>query len=379
MFLALPTATQLPFTANCEYVGVDKIRLIYPALQEYSDGYHALFTKHMVVKTRSGGVMLHDKGKLLADSKDPIYVELREHGTKVLIDFNPARLLDPGGDTLCPPELVEACVIWVMQELAYAVMPIWGVDQNTGEFIFEDQSVWPTGWQKRVLLTRLDLARDIYSPFNSFGVHSLTAIRKKRHRKDILYRNGEKVQTMTWGSKATIRCNFYNKSKVHHGDENGGWFRFEEQVHTQALIPNGLRTLDGVTDKNVHRLLWERWNLAQLSSEISLSEGAMNFSADLLKHTTAIKAQTFLGLAYSMANGLPVHLNDRTVSDYRKIGIKCGFNLGDKLENLGSVKAVIDFSKGIVVETGSQQNNASFRHTDTDLGVTLGTKIGVRI
>jgi hypothetical protein len=377
MFLSSPTAKQQPFTANCEYVGIDKIRLIYPAFQEYSDGYHALFTKHMVIKTRSGGVMLHDKGKFQTDTDAPVYVELREHGTKVLVEFNPSRMLDPGGDTLCAANLVEACVIYVMKELSYAVMPAWGVDSATGEFIFEDHTRWPKGWQKEVLLTRLDLARDIYSTFKSFGVASLTHIRKKRHRKDVLYRNGEVVQTMTWGSKTTVRCNFYNKSKVHHGDEKGGWFRFEEQARTQGLKKHGLRTLDGVTEANVHRLLWERWELSQLSSEVSISEGSLDFIKELHCHTTPKKVQTFLGIALSMAKGFPTYMNDRTISDYRKMGAKCGFNLGDDLETLGSKTVRIDFANGLVVETRKQLSNSEFTQTTTDPDVTLISTIGV--
>jgi hypothetical protein len=33
----------------------------------------------MVIKTRSGGVMLHDKGEFQTDTEAPIYVELRDH------------------------------------------------------------------------------------------------------------------------------------------------------------------------------------------------------------------------------------------------------------------------------------------------------------
>ena len=101
-----------PFTANQEYVGIDKIRIIYPAFQEYSDGYHELFRKHRVRKTASGGVLLDDIGEFQSETAAPIYVELREHGTKVLLDFNPARQMDPDGDTLCHPDVVEATVIW---------------------------------------------------------------------------------------------------------------------------------------------------------------------------------------------------------------------------------------------------------------------------
>ena len=59
-----------------------------------------------------GGVLLDEIGEFQSETAAPIYVELREHGTKVLLDFNPARQMDPDGDTLCHPDVVEATVIW---------------------------------------------------------------------------------------------------------------------------------------------------------------------------------------------------------------------------------------------------------------------------
>ena len=127
----------------------------------------------------------------------------------------------------------------------------------------------------------------------------------------------------------------------------------------------------------MHRLLWERWELSQLSSEVSISEGALDFIKELHCHTTPKKVQTFLGIALSMAKGFPTYMNDRTISDYRKIGAKCGFNLGDDLETLGSKTVRIDFANGLVVETRKQLSNSEFTQSTTDPDVTLISTIGV--
>jgi len=108
----------------------------------------------------------------------------------------------------------------------------------------------------------------------------------------------------------------------------------------------------------MHRLLWERWELSQLSSEVSISEGSLDFIKELHLHTTPKKVQTFLGIALSMAKGFPTYMNDRTISEYRKIGAKCGFNLGDGLETLGSKTVQIDFAQGLVVETEKQLSSS---------------------
>ena len=99
-----------------------------------------------------------------------------------------------------------------------------------------------------------------------------------------------------------------------------------------------MRTLDGVKANPVHSLLWERWDLSNLSSDVTIAEGAVEFMTTLLKTTSPTKAQTFMGLAYSLHIGLPVGMNDRTIDEYRKIGKACGFTLGEDPANLGSKK-----------------------------------------
>lgn len=339
------------FMANLEYVGIDKIRLIYPA-HPYSDGSYDIFTKHKVKKTSKAGVYLEDYiGEAAADPRAPIYVELRNYGTEVLVEYNPARQMDVNGDTLCHPDSVIATAIWVMQELHYAVMPRFAVDPHTQEILIDDYTRWAPGWERDCRLTRLDVARDIYSPFPGFDIDALMHIRKSRHRNDYIYRNDGKAQTITWGSKNSARCSIYNKSLAHHKNADGGWFRFEVQAHSETLKRFGLRTLDGVRNDRVEALLWYKWEQSNLGQMLSISDGAALVHAELEKLLSPREVQIFLGVAFSKANGLPIRMNDRTLSKYRAIGKEIGFNLGDDLSRLNTRKVWIDFSKGEVKDS----------------------------
>jgi hypothetical protein len=51
-----------------------------------------------------------------------------------------------------------------------------------------------------------------------------------------------------------------------------------------------------------------------------------------------------------MALGLPIGMNSRRVTEYRKMGEELGFSLGSPFESFGTKTAHIDFVQGIVVD-----------------------------
>ena len=69
-----------PFTANQEYVGIDKIRIIYPLDTELSDGSSDLFTKNGVRTTIKGTQLAYAKGSIPTENGGTIYFELRNNG-----------------------------------------------------------------------------------------------------------------------------------------------------------------------------------------------------------------------------------------------------------------------------------------------------------
>jgi hypothetical protein len=213
-----------------------------------------------------------------------------------------------------------------------------------------------------VEIMRLDIARDIYCPFQPFGVSNLMHIKKTRYSGDVIYRNNGVPQTLVWGK--ALRASFYNKSLIHHKDAEGGWHRFEIQVKTAELKKRSMRTLEEVSRDKVHGLLWERWDLSNFSNELTIASGAESFKKLLLARTTAIRAETFMGIAASMALGLPMEMNARTISEYRKLGEELGFALGNSFESFGTRTVRIDFARGTVVDIDELESSQRLTLTD---------------
>lgn len=351
-----------PFTANTEYVGIDKIRIIYPLDTEISDGSSDLFTKNGVRTTIKGTHLAYAKGSIPTENGGTIFFELRNNGTKAVVEFNPARVLDLRGDTLCDVDKLEATVVWAIKGLSEALMPIWCFDRATAEITNHDHNKWPPVWRSMVEITRLDIARDIYCPFQPFGVSNLMHIKKTRYSGDVIYRNNGVPQTLVWGK--ALRASFYNKSLIHHKDAEGGWHRFEIQVKTADLKKRSLRTIEEISKDKVHSLLWERWDLSNFSNELTIASGAESFKKLLLARTSAIRAETFMGVAASMALGLPMEMNDRTITEYRKLGEELGFALGNSFESFGTRKVRVDFAKGTVVDVDELESSQQLTLTD---------------
>lgn len=334
-----------PFTANQEYVGIDKIRIIYPLDTEFSDGSSDLFTKNGVRTTIRGTELHYAKGSIPTENGGTIYFELRNNGKLAVVEFNPARVMDLDGDTLCTPDKLEATVVWAIKGLSEALMPIWCYDRATAEIRNHDHALWPPQWRSMVEIMRLDVARDIYCPFRPFGISNLMHIKKTRYTTDVIYRNNGVPQTLVWGK--ALRASFYNKSLVHHKDADGGWHRFELQLKTAELKKRGMRNLEEISEKKIYSLLWERWNLSNLSNDLTIASGLDGFKKLLLARTTAIKAETFMGIATSMALGLPMEMNTRTISEYRKLGRSWVLHLGTLLTHLGQEQCALISLRGL--------------------------------
>jgi hypothetical protein len=366
-----------PFTGHTEYAGIDKLRITYPLDVELSDESSDLFTQHGVRKTLGkGGALMYAKGSIPGPNGDNIFIEIRNNASQAVIEFNPSRSRDPEGSTLCAPEHIEDLVVGVIKFLGEkSVVPLWVTNHKTGETVLDNPDAWPVHWRTLIKINRLDCARDIYSSFAGFGTASLLTVAKPHFTQDCLYRNKGKVETMTWGKRNNVRHSFYNKSLIHDKDAEGGWFRFEIQMTTHYLKKNGIASLADVTNINIYRLLWERWNVGKLDSPLSIGEGRANLVKQLRVHLSGIQVQTFLGLAVSYSCGYPVDMHAKTLKFYRDTAKKVGFNLGQPLDNYGDTKIKIDFANGLLVEV-KEEDFLAFTQTDKDGGEIIFEKLG---
>jgi hypothetical protein len=71
-----------------------------------------------------------------------------------------------------------------------------------------------------------------------------------------------------------------------------------------------------------------------------------------------------MGIAASMALGLPMEMNARTIAEYRKLGEELGFALGNSFESFGTRRVRIDFAKGTVVDLDEIESSQRLTLTD---------------
>ena len=353
MYLASDLDRYGPFTANLDHVGIDKIAITYPLDCEYSDGSADIFTKHGALIGRNTRTSLpYAKGSLQAENGATISFEILNHDQKARLEFNPSRLLDPNGSTLCEPDLVESVTTSVIIYLAnQGLFPLWAFDRSTGEFIHDQPQLWPADWNRSTLVTRLDPARDVLSPYPDCRVANLIAVRKKYTPNDILYRNDYGViNTIAWGSPKRMRSQIYNKQIIVDGREEN-WLRFELQARTPMLKKVGLRTLADIRNEKVFPWLWERIQMSNLYEPIKISgqKGNLHVLDEIRRLAPGIKGQTLLGIALSKSLGVNVDINDRTIREYEVLALKAGLRLGEPLDFESKSSVYLDFAVGEVL------------------------------
>lgn len=367
------------FIGHTEYAGIDKIRISFPLYTAYSDGSAGLFSKSGVRKTlKSGSELEYAKGSFTGPGGDTIYFEIKNNASIGVLEFNPSRSLDLNGSTLCHPNrLVELVIDLIIYLANHTVVALWLVDTATGEVLINEPNRWPINWKRMVRVSRLDGARDIYSPYRGFDIGCLTSINKPRYSKHTLVENtrSSEIETMIWGKKSNVRHSLYNKSLKHDGNSKGGWFRFEVQASYSYLKSLGMETLEGITEESVFNLLWHRWEVSNLDSAVSIGQGQSNLVEEFSKHLSGVKVQTFIGLSVSLANGYKVDMNPRVINQYREIGERCGFSLGQSLESFGGLKVKLDFSQGEVVPV-EQVRILEYSQTPSDISEILVSTIG---
>jgi hypothetical protein len=181
---------------------------------------------------------------------------------------------------------------------------------------------------------------------------------------------------LSWGKINNVRHSIYNRSLRHQNEKHGGWFRFEINARAHYLKNNGIVTLRDITDEKVFRIIRHRWEVSNLDIPISLPVGTSSLIDELKKYLSGIQIQTFLGVAISSSNGLPIDMNPRTLKMYRDAGVRCGFHLGQSLDSYGPTKVYINFELGEVLEV-SPQNSIEFTETAMDINENIEQKIGV--
>jgi hypothetical protein len=340
------------FTALTEYVGVDTL-IVHMLLDvDSNDGASPLLQKKGVRRTREDMPLEWARGHFEPDDKQTIHYELSNAGRDLRLTLHPSKIMDNKHSTLCHGDLVHGTVAWTIQQLYPLCRPIWTLNKETGELL-DDPRSWPSTWTDQVDVSILHCARDIYDDKYGFSPGQLIHVQKKNYPDDNLYRNNGKINTLNYGNSKRIRTNFYNKSDAPNHDVPEGWNRFEIQMGRQFLIENGVSTLSDITHEKVESLLWARWEDGRLGTPYSVESALAEFFKEVATQESGSTAITLLGLATALEHGLDVPMNARTITHYKKIGRKYGFNLGETIASMGTSLVAVDFASGRVIEVDS--------------------------
>ena len=346
-------------TDNKEYIGIDMVRIRFPIQVESGAHSSDFLNQKGVRKTLKNGIELsYAKGELLKETRACIKVEVINNGFTAILEFNPSRVMDLIGSTLCHPNDLTLTIIWAIRECNQIFLPLWAIDTegqletnpNYGSFIL-NPSEWPKGWEKHVQLLRLDLARDFYVDIPGFDMNVVAQIKKNYARHDYLYRKDLNVQTISWGKSSNVRHSFYNKSDCPTHKVPKGWYRYEIQFRTKKLKDLRLDTLDKFQTDTCFNFLLEKWEQSNLGNDIAIGYEYRTLLDAMKSQMSATKFTTLLGLHTALEMGIELGMHKRLINEYRKLGSSFGFVLGTPLEKLGTDIYHLDFYTGSLIKS----------------------------
>lgn len=339
------------FTAHTEYVGVDTLVVTMPLDEDCNDGASPLLKKKGVRRTREGIPLEWAEGSFAPDDKQTIHYKITNSGRDLRLTIHPSKIMDNKHSTLCNGDLVHGTVAWTIKQLFPLCRPTWTLNKETGE-LFDDPLTWPLNWTDSVDVSNLHCARDIHDAKYGFNPTQLIHVQKKNYPDDYLYRNNGKINTLTYGNSKRVRTNFYNKSEAPNHEVPEGWNRFEIQMGRQFLVANGISTLSDISQAKVEELLWSRWEDGRLGTPIAVESALAEFFKKVSTEESGSNAITLLGLATALEHNLDLPMNPRTISQYKKMARKYGFNLGQSIDSMGTELIAVDFASGEVLPVG---------------------------
>ena len=363
------------FTKRTEYAGVDKVIIDYPLDREFSDGSAEFLTSKGIRATwLPGEGIVYAKGNLKGPNDSAMRIKIDRGGSMAEVEFNPSRIFDPEGSTLCSPDLVRDAAAAVILFLASNyIVPIWYLDRWTGEIRHEGPMNWPSDWLTFVKIKRLDVARDFYSPFKDFSVSKISKIKIPGYPNVNKYTNHGVITGITWGKNNHVRHTFYNKSLKHDGDQYGGWFRFEIQQRSFRLKTQGIESLADLNEDSVFSLIWDRWEASKLFTVVRIGEGGSKLIERLQELLPPAKLLSFVGIAYLKAKEYPVRISTQTLNQYRDIADSVGFSFGNNLDEVGNLEVFLDFATGEVLAKVPDINEFA----ETQMNINENISIGV--
>ena len=330
------TISKLP-----RHIGIDKLHIHIPLYSDNTDGSSGIWKKKKYSYTPNGQEIQKFEGSLKLGPRVTIHISVFNYGNVAEIQFNPSRVLDKEGSSLCPLPSLEGSVRWVLKQLEEIITPDWCIDRQTGEILDE----WPSDWYSKVIAKRIDLAVDIAAS-RAFSVSTVRQQVSNHHREVGTYENKGICNTLVWGKAPWIRETFYSKGNCPSHTESEDVYRFEVQMHRSFISKNGWQNLETIKASHLMNFMQERWDKSGLGVAFTINSSFAAFYSELLTVMTPSKSINFLGASLVISQGLVPGINDRTIKDYKKLGETLGFSFGSDILKASSELVYLDFKKG---------------------------------
>ena len=328
-----------------DHIGIDKLHIRIPLIPEDTDGHSAQWKKKRFIPTANGSSIHWLETHLEVAERLDIHLKVFNLGAPAEIQFNPSRVMDADGSSLCSVEALEATVIFVIRQISHLITPTWFLDMTSGEV----KEAWPSGWLEQAEITRLDIAVDITSNI-SFNVEKVLKQVAGRLKKMDATLNYGFCNSLTWGSPHRLREVFYNKGAHPLHKNSDGVFRFECQLHSRYLKEKSVQSVHHITAEWVMEIAKKRWEKSRLGIPFSLNGGLVHLLSALDKQVSTTKANGFLGVALRMSQGVDSGCNPKTLVEYKSLGESVGFALGSPLDSLGSSTYKLNWRTGTMDE-----------------------------
>ena len=334
------TGSSLP-----RHIGIDKLHIRIPLYPDSTDGSSSIWSVKKHANTGNGHEIQKFEGNIYLAPRTCIHINVYNHGKEAVIEFNPSRVMDSAGSSLCALKYLKGTVLGVLQKLENIITPEWALDSQTGEIL----DSWPNDWYSKVIPSRIDFAADIKVGSNTFNVSRIRQAVSNKHRMLTSRENRGICNSLEWGKRPWLRETFYNKGNHPDHVNSAGVFRFEVQAYREYVKKHGLRNLENLTEEKILTILEERWIKSGLNLAFSLDPNLETFHKKLRKEVSPTKAQTFLGAALLASRQIPLEVNPRTIKDYQKLGQTLGYSFGSDISAMGSQLCRLDLKMGKMV------------------------------
>jgi hypothetical protein len=214
------------------------------------------------------------------------------------IEWNPARVLDPSGYSLCAVSALGEATAMVMTEVGGLVklaMP-----------------------PESARLVRLDVSRDFYHIANSsffiMGLLPLPRSRTTVKRVHVDPRSGE-AQTLEVGSKSGGFVKLYDKHAESSGLAPRGTLRWEATCRKWASRYGGMYWLRDVSENGTSNLARNRWEWSLMGTAVTGDMKSLVEAVEELEGSNVVKSRV-LGDIFRMAAGVEVRMSNSRASSF---------------------------------------------------------------